>query len=658
MRQLMTQSKRVPEPRTRIAVILLGLLLIPLNNYWIMAGATWGSGYPTTFSLFFNVIFFLFSLTLINLGLQRLSPSFALNPSELLLIYVILSVASGICGLDMMQVLITFVGGVKWMATPENEWKELFFRYIPDWLVVSDPLTLHGFHEGETTFYLQRHINYWLTPVLVWSGFISVLAFVMLCLTVVVRKQWIETEKLSYPIIQLPLHLTLNPASFFRSKVMWTGFAIAGGMDLINGLHFLYPAVPGFGGRLYDLSPFFTDAPWNAIGWTPIPIFPYAVGLAFFMPLDLSFSCWFFYLFWKAELIVGSILGMHSMPKFPYVEEQTSGAYIGLCALAIWMTRRHLWRVLVGIFRGRSSGDFRGMGDFPHLFRGMGDFPHRGDEPIGYRTAVLGSFLGFALLIAFSLKAGMTFRVSVVFFALYFILAIGITRMRAELGSPVHDLHRAGVHLMMVNTIGSHHFSVGNLTMFSFYQFFNRAYRGHIMPHQLEGFKLAERSRMNTRRLFWAVTLAACVSSVTAFWAILDTSYRFGVPNIGKVTESFGRLERWLVAPSSVDYAAFIAMAVGFVFTLLLALFRMNLFWWPLHPAGYAVASNWSINLFWFSIFISWVIKSMILRHGGLSLHRRSIPFFMGLILGEFIVGGSWMIRGAFWGVPTYKFLF
>jgi len=604
-----------------------------------MAAATWGSGYPTTFSLFFNVIFFLFFLTLFNSGIQRLSPTFALNPSELLLIYAMLSVASGICGLDMMQVLITFVGGVKRMATPENEWKELFFRYIPDWLAVSDPLTLQGYHEGESTFYLTRHITHWLMPVLVWSGFISVLAFVMLCLTAVVRKQWIETEKLSYPIIHLPLHLTLNPASFFRSKIMWLGFAIAGGMDLINGLHFLYPVVPGFGGRLYDLSPFFTERPWNAIGWTPIPIFPYAVGLAFFMPLDLSFSCWFFYLFWKAERILGSILGVHHLPKFPYIEEQTSGAYIGLCVLAIWMTRRHIRRVFVAIFRGGSPEDRIG-------------------EPISYRTAAAGLLIGPTILIVFSLKAGMTFWVSVIFFTLYFILAIGITRMRAELGSPVHDLHRAGAHLMMVNTIGTRHFSVGNLTMFSFYQFFNRAYRGHIMPHQLEGFKLAERSRMNTQRFFWALTLAACVSSMTSFWAILDTSYRFGVPNIGKVNESFGRLQRWLIAPSSVDYAAFLGIGVGFLFTLLLALLRMSLFWWPLHPAGYAVASNWSINLFWFSIFISWVIKFLILRHGGLTLHRRSIPFFMGLILGEFIVGGFWMIRGAFWGVPTYKFLF
>ena len=640
----MTPTKTASEPRLRLPAILLGLLFVPLNNYWMMAAATWDSGYPTTLSLFFNVIFILFFLTLVNLALQRLSPMFALVPAELLLIYAMLSVASGLCGLDMMQVLITFVGGVKWMATPENEWTELFFRYIPDWLVVSDSLTLQEYHEGESTFYLKRHITHWITPILVWSGFISVLAFVMLCLTVLVRKQWIETEKLSYPIIQLPLHLALDPSAFFRSRAMWIGFAIAGGMNVVNGLHFLYPVVPGFGGKLYNLAPFFTDPPWNAIGWTPIPIFPYAVGLAFFMPLDLSFSCWFFYLFWKAERIVGSMLGLHHLPQFPYIDVQTSGAYIGLCVLAIWVTRRHLRRVFIEILRGD-----------PGVVDGI---TTSANEPISYRTATIGLLIGFSLLIAFSLKTGMTLWVAVVFFTLYLTLAIGITRMRAELGSPVHDLHRAGAHLMMVNTIGTRYFSVGDLTMFSFYQFFNRAYRGHIMPHQLEGFKLAERSRINSRRFFWGLILAACVSSMTSFWAILDTSYRFGVPNIGKVNESFGRLQRWLITPDPTDYAAFLAMATGLIFTLLLALLRMSLFWWPLHPAGYAVSSNWSINLFWFSIFISWGLKHLILRYGGLKLHRRSIPFFMGLILGEFIVGGLWMIRGAFWGVPTYKFLF
>ena len=50
---------------------------------------------------------------------------------------------------------------------------------------------------------------------------------------------------------------------------------------------------------------------------TPIAVFPFAVGIAFFIPLDLSFSCWFFYLFWKVERVFGDALGGAGHAKFP-----------------------------------------------------------------------------------------------------------------------------------------------------------------------------------------------------------------------------------------------------------------------------------------------------------------------------------------------------
>ena len=75
-------------------------------------------------------------------------------------------------------------------------------------------------------------------------------------------------------------------------------------------------------------------------------------------------------------------------------------------------------------------------------------------ENINDRLALAGVIIGFVLLIAFSVIAGMSIWTAVLFFAIYFTLSVGITRMRAELGSPVHDLHRAGTHYMMVNTQG------------------------------------------------------------------------------------------------------------------------------------------------------------------------------------------------------------
>ena len=87
--------------------------------------------------------------------------------------------------------------------------------------------------------------------------------------------------------------------------MFWAGFAIAGGIDLINGIHAFFPAFPEIPVRKANLGIYFTEKPWDAIGWTPVYILSFGVGLAFLMPLEMSFSLWFFYLFWKGERVLG-----------------------------------------------------------------------------------------------------------------------------------------------------------------------------------------------------------------------------------------------------------------------------------------------------------------------------------------------------------------
>ena len=162
------------------------------------------------------------------------------------------------------------------------------------------------------------------------------MVFLMVCINTLVRKQWTEHEKLSYPIIQLPLELTSigNRTNLLRNKMMWLGFGIAGAIDILNGLHHLYPTVPSLGGRLYDLRPFFTQKPWSAIGWTPIAVFPFAVGMAFFIPLDLSFSCWFFYLFWKGGTCLWGCLGLCVVCQIFRSLMSSPSVHISVCSLS------------------------------------------------------------------------------------------------------------------------------------------------------------------------------------------------------------------------------------------------------------------------------------------------------------------------------------
>ena len=76
---------------------------------------------------------------------------------------------------------------------------------------------------------------------------------------------------------------------------------------------------------------------------------------------------------------------------------------------------------------------------------------------------------------------------------------------------------------------------------------------------------------------------------------------------------------------------------------------------WPFHPAGYALAVSFAMNYFWFAFFISWAIKSLIVRYGGMKFHNQAVPFFLGLILGDYVMGSIWAIIGPVLGVQTYK---
>jgi hypothetical protein len=108
--------------------------------------------------------------------------------------------------------------------------------------------------------------------------------------------------------------------------------------------------------------------------------------------------------------------------------------------------------------------------------------------------------------------------------------------------------------------------------------------------------------------------------------------------------------------PEPPNVPALIAMGAGYLFTVMLMALRMRFYWWPFHPVGYAVSSSWSLNIIWLPLLIAWIVKLLLLRYGGLKLYRDALPFFLGLILGEFVVGSLWTIIGIVMGIPSYGF--
>jgi hypothetical protein len=274
---------------------------------------------------------------------------------------VMLNMGSAMAGHGLMQLLIPIMGHAFWYATPENEWAETFHRYLPKWLTVQDINVLRDHYMGFSTFYTAKHIKAWIIPVLSWTGFIFVFVFLMICVNIVVRKQWVEHEKLAYPMIQLPYEMIGQTSSFFKSRLMWIGFGVAAFLDILNGMHQIWPAVPGISLKLNNIGRYFVNKPWNAVGWTPISFYPFVIGMAFFIPLDLSFSLWFFLLYWKAQRVIMYALGLSmsggSFSGYRSIIEQSSGAYLAIFFVAMWSSRRHLWLVLKKILVRKSAID-------------------------------------------------------------------------------------------------------------------------------------------------------------------------------------------------------------------------------------------------------------------------------------------------------------
>ena len=138
MRDISGKPSR-PNHGVTLRAIALGLLLLPVNTYFIMVnGKTYGRSFPTTVSIIFNVVITLTAVITVNYVIKRLRPRLALKQEELLTVHIMLCLSSAIAGFDIMQTLVVMIPGGHWFATPENEWKELFWRYLPVWLPISD----------------------------------------------------------------------------------------------------------------------------------------------------------------------------------------------------------------------------------------------------------------------------------------------------------------------------------------------------------------------------------------------------------------------------------------------------------------------------------------------------------------------------------------
>lgn len=639
-RQPVSSTPTAPLSRGRfLRAVVIALLLTPLMAYWSAVQLV-----DVILSLLVPPVGATIALVALNLPLRRFVPRLALSTGEMVLIYAMLATATAIAA-EWMICQHNQIAAYALFANESNKFDTLMLPYLSRLLFLTNAEALGGFKAGGHGWdQVLRDAHLWARPVLGWTFLVAALSLAMISINSLMRQQWTQRERLAFPIIQFPCALVeaggARPPALWRDPALWVAFAIMLAIDAFNGLHFFFPSVPVLKVRfLGDLNKAFSSPPWNTTGWTPIGLFPFIVGLASFLPTDLTFSMVVFFFFRKAQQVIAASLGYpqgvfgggYLVPSPPYFGEQTWGAFLALFVTALWSGRLHLRRI------GRQ------------LWRG-------GSEPgdVAPRWAVAGLVAGLAGVLLVGRTAGFSPAFGLVYVGLYLAFSTALARMRAELGPPTHEMAFMGPNQLVVDFAGTHGLTAKTVVgMASTFYFFNRLHRSHPMPGELEAMKIAEREQVDQRWMFVALWVAVVAGSLAAHTVRLYIGYRWGAPGDGWAQT--GVVNDLLSKPRRPNPTAIGFVALGFAMVLGLNALRFRLpgFW--LHPVGYALAMNFGVDYYWFGLLVALALKWGVLRVYGLRGYRRLHAAMMGIMLAEFTAETVWSAVAMIWRVPTYS---
>ncbi len=367
--------------------LLIGLILTIVVDFWIhyaelIMGGVQGHSALANTSIPVGAFSLMFVLTGVNLLCRHVLPGLALRPAEMLVVYVMMTTSSVLSSSGQLHFVIPTVAAAYHYATVENGWAGIFHRFVPPWMAQTNPAVLSGFYQGKTAV----PVPLWLPQMATWIGFMCALAGASLCVVVILRRQWVDQERLAFPTVALPLAVLEEKTPVFRRGLFWLGFVLPFGVSLINTIALNVPSVPAVNLRSnLDLQTFLTSPPWNAIGSTPLSFYPFVIGIAYLIPVDVTFSCWFFTLVTRAERVFGAAAGIDAgtsgsqQATFPYQGHQGAGAFIALTVVSLWMARGYLKDVVKKAF-----GENVALDD--------------SDEPMSYRAALTGLFVCMATI--------------------------------------------------------------------------------------------------------------------------------------------------------------------------------------------------------------------------------------------------------------------
>ncbi len=581
-----------------------------------------------------------------------------LSTAELLVIYAMALVAAGIPSFGLTGLLIPYMAGPLYFATEENRWADTLWPLLPDWLHPPAGPTVTGLYEG-----LRPGVPIpwgdWLGPLAAWTVLAAGVYAALFCLTALLRRRWIDDEKLVFPLIQLPIEVAQYEAAhavlpgLLTNRIMWLFFALPFTIHTINGLHSYIPAMPAINVHEISLNAAITARPWTALKPLWLRVLFSIIGLAFILPAELSLSLWLFYFFFLGQQVAGEALGlpMPSVQAYPvraFVAHQMIGGI--LCFLVL------------GLAAARG-----GLADiWAHARRPLtGEPPPRSSdrrEPLPYAVALWGAVGALGLIVAWGAAAGASALVTLVLFVLFFAVHIVATRLVCEGGMLYvqHPYRPLNLILAAVGTRALAPRTIAISTLFDHLWMLDN--RSPLMPSLMQSMRLADAGGIDRRRLFGALTLSVALAVVVSYVAYLRLMYVHGGTALNTWFTSYYTRNLYctwtnhlVTSGEPAQPWAFATMGVGAATMWALVTLHRLYIWWPLHPIGYLMGASWPMLNYWFPILVGWVLKSAVVRFGGHRVYRQVLPGFLGLIFGEFLSAGLWTVVDLIAGVRGHQ---
>lgn len=606
-----------------------------------------------------SAVFLLALLVFANEPLRRIGHG--LTQAELLIIFCMSLVSAGIPSFGFTSLLIPYMAGPLYFATPENHYHSAIIQHLPAWMLAPSVKAAHELYQGLPPGAAVPWLG-WLLPLILWAMLAGAIYLVFFCLCALLRRPWADEERLTFPLIQLPIEMTRYDGDdshlppLLRNPSFWVGFMVPFSIYALNGLNRYYPSVPSINIQLIDLDHYMTGRYAAAVSPLYFRVLFSIIGLAYLLPSDVSFGLLFSYLFFLAQQLLITRLGYFSPPfvqAYPvrqFVGQQMIGGILAFGAYLIWKAYRSIH---IEMHRHRAEDC---SGKRPFIIRqnrrdtGIKN-PTADRSPMATYKAVIGIMVGLTIITFWGKYAGAGILNTFIMFLLFFVLQIVATRLVAQAGMLYiqHPYRPLGLMLDAVGTSGLGVDHLPSLTMLDHLWMLDN--RSPLMPGVIHGYKTAQDSGIKQRSMTGAMVIAILLAIPVSLTTYLYLVYTNGGLKLNPWFTTY--YTNNLYAPWTVQLVtqgqipnpiAYFYMMVGALTMLLLVFLRNAFIWWPVNPVGYLIGASWPMINFWFSILVGWLIKSLVLRYGGARTYRRLLPAALGLIAGEFCAAGFWVI--------------